>query len=185
MKSFWDLFNFCFSELDSDCKKELEEKIKNAGSYGIASSGELIVDGDNSAAYSDVWENYDIFSANGEKEFVISSYLKENSDLRIGAKIYEIFPILEEDQQGRYGGLVIEYNGGLLRCENHGDGNYSADSFFSKKENLWKALTSKDFYFEKHFHVLEFTEYEIDDEDGEKISVGEGLRLGVVEGWGF
>jgi hypothetical protein len=118
-----------------------------------------------------------------EKEFVISSYVSKNSDLRIGGRRFEIFPILKKDYQGRYGGFEIEYNGVLLRCENSGDGRYTAESYFSEEEDQWKALMSTDQFFEEHFHVLKFVEYEID--AGEKISVGEGLQLGAVRGWEF
>ena len=196
--SFWDLFNFCFAELEVGCKIELEEKIKNAGSYGITSDGELIIGENFSAIYSNIFKNYDIcsiFDESGkEKEFVISSYISKNSDLRIGERRIsalsctwrrsEIFPILREDYQGCYDGFEIEYNGVLLHCSNNGDGRYTADSYFSKKEDQWKTLTSTDQFFEEPFYILEFSEYEIDD-DGEKISVGEGLRLGAVNGWAF
>lgn len=193
--SFWNLFNFCFAELNAGRKIELEEKIKNAGSYGITSDGELIIGEKSSAVYSNIFRNYDITCSVFDvgKEFVISSYVSKNSDLRIGGILlslcrkgrrFEIFPILKEDYQGRYGGFEIEYNGVLLHCSNNGDGQYTADSYFSKKEDQWKALMSTDQFFEEPFYILEFSEYEIDD-DGEKISVGEGLRLGAVNGWAF
>lgn len=185
--SFWDLFNFCFAELNVERKIELEEKIKNAGSYGISSGGELIIGENFSAVYSNIFKNYDITCSIFDvgKEFVISSYVSKNSDLRIGGRRDEIFPILREYYHGRYGGFEIEYDDGvLLRCESLGDGRYTAESYFSKKEDQWKALAYTDQFFERPFYILEFYEYEIDD-DGEKISVGEGLRLGAVRGWAF
>lgn len=90
---------------------------------------------------------------------------------------HRIFPLLEEDSLS----FVIDYNGTKLCCENKGDGNYTARSFFSKEEDQWKALTSNDSYFEEEFYILELLEYEEDD-DGEKIPVGVLLRLGAVEG---